>query len=57
MPLGALDRQTATVLTVAVVLVGIQRMKRARLAAMAAAEPAAAYQRQVRWIGKRDKSG
>lgn len=31
--------------------------KEARLAAMAAAEPAPAYQRQIRWIGKRDKSG
>lgn len=31
--------------------------KEARLAAMAAAEPSAAYQRQIRWIGKRAKSG
>jgi epoxyqueuosine reductase len=30
--------------------------KEARLAAMAAAEPAPGYQRQIRWIGKRDKS-
>ncbi|MGH8669558.1 MAG: hypothetical protein ACREUN_06965 [Burkholderiales bacterium] len=31
--------------------------KEARLAAMVAAEPAPGYQRQIRWIGKRDKSG
>jgi ferredoxin len=31
--------------------------KEARLAAMQRNEPSPAYQRQVRWIGKRDKSG
>ena len=31
--------------------------KEARLAAMQRAEPSPAYQRQIRWIGKRDKSG
>ena len=31
--------------------------KEARLAAMAAAEPSPAYQRQIRWIGRRAKSG
>lgn len=31
--------------------------KQARLRAMIAAEPAAAYERQIRWIGRRPKSG
>jgi len=32
-------------------------LKEARLAAMQCTEPSAAYQRQIRWIGKRDKTG
>jgi ribosomal 50S subunit-associated protein YjgA (DUF615 family) len=31
--------------------------KEARLAAMQRAEPSPAYRRQIRWIGKRDKTG